>query len=224
MSSTRPTDRKSLWTVRRQALPTILKPCPACDSTRHHPTGKFRVNANGKLLDVWLLVNCDRCGRTSKVPVHERAHVHSLNPTHLRAFETNDRSAVDRLAADPTLATRNQYRLDWTDTWYLDTDTQFYDVTDGTPLEVVVRFELPAPIRVEKLVTAGLNTTRPTARNLVAEGHLHLPLPLRSKARTDFTFHLTPPNTPPNTRPNTPPTTPPNTPPDTPPNTPNRGR
>jgi hypothetical protein len=26
---------------------------PSCKSTRHHPTGKFRVNANGKLLDVW---------------------------------------------------------------------------------------------------------------------------------------------------------------------------
>ncbi len=59
-------DRKALWVVSELALPAIVKTCVACRSTRHRPTGKIRVNANHKLLDVWLLICCDQCRRTSK--------------------------------------------------------------------------------------------------------------------------------------------------------------
>ena len=31
--------------------------------------GKFRVNANHKLLDVWLLALCAQCGETIKLSV-----------------------------------------------------------------------------------------------------------------------------------------------------------
>jgi len=61
-------DGKALWVVSELGLPTIVKTCVSCRSTRHRPTGKFRVNANHKLLDVWLLIRCDLCGRTSKSP------------------------------------------------------------------------------------------------------------------------------------------------------------
>ena len=64
--------RKALWVIRELGLPAIVKACVSCRSTRHHPTGKFRVNANGKLLDVWMLICCELCGRTSKIPIHER--------------------------------------------------------------------------------------------------------------------------------------------------------
>src|SRR6266567_1836507 len=46
--------RKALWVIREFGLPAIVKAGVSCRSTRHHPTGKFCVNANGKLLDVWI--------------------------------------------------------------------------------------------------------------------------------------------------------------------------
>jgi len=70
--------RKALWVIRELGLPAIAKACVSCRSARHHPTGKFRVNANGKLLDVWMLICCELCGRTSKIPVYERIHVRAL--------------------------------------------------------------------------------------------------------------------------------------------------
>jgi len=45
----------------------------------------LRTNANGRLLDVWMLVLCTGCGRTSKVPIHERAHVRDLDGARPRA-------------------------------------------------------------------------------------------------------------------------------------------
>jgi hypothetical protein len=186
-------DHKSLWVVHELGLPAIVRPCVDCRSTRHRPSGKIRVNASGKLLDVWMLISCEQCDRTSKVPVHERAHVNSLDPARLVKFEENDAGVVRELATSASLAARTSYRLDWTGTWQLWTDLPFEDgLETAAPFEVHVRFELPAPVRVERLLTLGLRTSRSRIRSLVAAGRILLPLDADAKAHRDFSFVVLP--------------------------------
>ncbi|MFE0024813.1 DUF1062 domain-containing protein [Amycolatopsis sp. NPDC059021] len=187
-------DRKSLWVVRELGLPAIVKACVSCRSARHHPTGKFRVNASGKLLDVWMLICCELCGRTSKISVHERVHVQALDHERLLMFENNDPAIVRQLTMDATLAAKSAYRLDWSGTWKLDTDLPFYELQheNPVPLAVFVRFELPAPIRVEKLLMTGFDLSRSAVRDLVAFGRLRLPMAIDAKAREDFTLFAVP--------------------------------
>lgn len=180
--------RKSLWLVRELGLPAIVKPCTSCRSTRHHPTGKFRVNANGKLLDVWLLVCCDLCGGTSKIPVHERIHVRALEHSRLLMYQDNDLAAVRELAMSASLAGRAKYRLDWTGTWRLETDIPFSALEDLVPITVLIRFELPASIRVGKLLMLGFGLSRARLRTLVDEGRIRLPTAVDAKVCDDFTL------------------------------------
>lgn len=183
MSELRPDiDRKALWVVRELALPTIVRPCVACPSTRHHPTGKFRVNANGKLLDVWLLISCERCDRTSKVPVHERTTVRALPAERLHRFHVNDPALVRRVVLDG-----GAHRLDWTGTWELETD---HVGPDPVAAEVLVRFELPVPVRIERLLMTGLHRSRPVVRALAGSGRIRLPRPVGARIREDFSFLL----------------------------------
>ncbi|WP_371497247.1 DUF1062 domain-containing protein [Kitasatospora sp. NBC_00374] len=180
------TDRKARWAVRQSALPTVVRPCPDCSGTRHRPSGKIRVNASGKLLDVWLLLSCAACDRTSKVPVHERVHVSSLEPARRVAYETNDPAVVRELTMSASLAAKNGYRLDWTGTWELETRTPLYALDDPTPLTVLVGFELPAPVRVERLLMRGLGLSRTEIRRMAGDGRIRLPLALDAKAHQDF--------------------------------------
>jgi hypothetical protein len=180
--------RKALWAVRASGLPAIVKPCMDCSGTRHLPSGKFRVNANGKLLDVWLLLCCTACGLTSKVPVHERAPVQSLERARRLAYETNDPAMVRELTMSAALAARNGYRLDWTGTWELESDSPSYSPDVSAPLTVLVSFELPAPVRVERLLMLGLGRSRAEVRRMVADGRIRLPLALNTKANQDFEF------------------------------------
>jgi hypothetical protein len=180
------TDRRALWTLRQSALPTVARPCPDCPGTRHRPSGKIRVNANGKLLDVWLLLSCAACGRTSKVPVHERVHVSSLEAARRVAYETNDPAPVRELTMSVSLAAKNGYRLDWSGTWELEVRTPLYALDDPAPLQVLVSFELPAPVRVERLLMLGLGLSRSEIRRMAGDGRLHLPLALDAKAHRDF--------------------------------------
>ncbi|MCB9760017.1 MAG: DUF1062 domain-containing protein [Alphaproteobacteria bacterium] len=82
-------------------LPTLRRRCPRCDTeTVHRCAERFRVNGNGRRLDVWLLYLCDGCGRTWKRTVHTRARPEALGAD-LVAFERNDPAAVARVAFDP---------------------------------------------------------------------------------------------------------------------------
>lgn len=185
-------DRKALWTIKELGLPAIVKACVTCTSRRHHPTGKFRVNANSKLLDVWMLINCELCDRTSKIPIHERINVRALANEQLVMFEKNDPAIARHLAMDASLASSAGYRLDWNGTWELETDMPFYELerADASPLEVVIRFELPAPIRVEKLLMAGFGLSRSAARGMVDSGRIRLPMAVGARAREDFTLFV----------------------------------
>ncbi|MFI6101177.1 DUF1062 domain-containing protein [Lentzea sp. NPDC051213] len=184
-------DRKALWVVRELGLPAIVKGCVSCRCTRHHPTGKFRVNANGKLLDVWLLICCEQCGGTSKIPVHERIHVRALDHDRLVRFENNDPALARRLVMDAALARRASYRLDWHGTWQLETDMPFYELDrEDAPLEVFTRFELPAPVRVEQLLTAGFRLSRAAVKGLVGAGRIRLPMAVDARVREDFSFQV----------------------------------
>ena len=66
---------------------------------------------------------------------------------------------------------------------------------DLAPLKVIIRFELPAPIRVEKLLTAGFGLSRSAVKGMVDSGRIRLPMPIDAKAREDFTLFVitTPP-------------------------------
>jgi hypothetical protein len=180
-------DRKALWAVRQRALPAVVRPCLDCDGTRHHPSGRFRVNANGNIINVWLLLRCATCNRTSQVPVYrERVHVAPLEPARRVAYETNDPAVLRELAMSESLAAKNGYRLDWTGTWELETDAPFYALDDPTPLRVLISFELPAPVRVERLLMLGLGLSRGEVRRLVVDGRIHPPLAPEAKAHQDF--------------------------------------
>jgi hypothetical protein len=177
--------------VRELGLPAVVKACVSCRFTRHHATGKFRVNANGKVIDVWMLIHCEECGRTSKIPVHERIDVGALERERLLMFEGNDRSMVRDLAMDRTLAAQAGYRFDWTGTWKLETAVPSERGSeDPGPLEVIVRFELPVPIRVEKLLMTGFGLSRSVVRDMAASGRIRLPVVIDAKAREDFAFFV----------------------------------
>jgi hypothetical protein len=190
MNEFRRTGRAAQWVIRELGLPALVKACVSCRSSRHHPTGKFRVNANGKLLDVWMLIRCERCGRTAKIPVHERTPVPALGRERLRMFETSNPIMVRELAVDAGVARNSGYQVDWGGTWELETGTPSGELERAYPalLTVTVSFELPVPIRVEKLLTTGFGLSRAAVRGLVYSGRIRLPMAIDAKAREDFTF------------------------------------
>ncbi|WP_436678774.1 DUF1062 domain-containing protein [Micromonospora sp. URMC 105] len=143
--------------------------------------GRFRVNANGKLLDVWLLVRCVSCDRTRKLTVHERTPVGSFDPAELHGYGVNDPELVASRLLDPLLARRNRFALDWTGSWRLDTPSDW--LGEAWPVQVTVVFEDPVPVRPERLIAQGLGLSRNEVRR-----RIKCDIPLRRPTSAGFTF------------------------------------
>ncbi|MEV0202635.1 DUF1062 domain-containing protein [Nonomuraea sp. NPDC050691] len=171
------------WAVRRTRLPLLALRCVACQAG-HATTGdgKFRVNANGKLLDVWLLVNCVACGRTGKLTVHDRVPVRSLPADLLAGYSANAPSLVVDTLLDPLIARRNRFALDWDGCWELHAPP----VPEGPwPLQITVTFDDPVPVRPERLIAEGLGISR----NEIAR-RVKIDIPLNRRTTSDFSFVL----------------------------------
>ncbi|WP_306216132.1 DUF1062 domain-containing protein [Actinoplanes sp. RD1] len=172
----------SSWAVVPTCPPLVLRRCHVCPAATFRASGKFRVNANHKLLDVWLLVLCAGCGTTAKLSVLERTNVRAIPPYLLDRLHDNDAGLIAEVLRDPVVQRRNRIALDWAGAWRL--------VTDGTdPVEdVAVRFAAPIPVRPVRLIAEGCKLSRAEVERLIAGGRIVSAHRLSGKLSGDFTF------------------------------------
>ncbi|MGA6161000.1 DUF1062 domain-containing protein [Stenotrophomonas sp. NPDC087984] len=176
------------WVVMPTCLPLVLRRCHMCASERFRANGKFRVNANHKLLDAWLLVLCTSCGETAKLTVLERVNVRSVRPELLDRLHANDFGLTAELLQDPVVQRRNRIALDWDDAWHLDTGGS--DHMDREAIDVSVRFAARIPVRPVRLIAEGCGLSRAEVERLITEGKLVSAVRLSGKLSDDFTFTL----------------------------------
>ncbi|MFF7558404.1 DUF1062 domain-containing protein [Streptomyces pseudovenezuelae] len=176
------------WVVMPTCLPLVLRRCHTCASDRFRADGRFRVNANHKLLDIWLLVLCTTCGETAKLTVLERTHVRSVRPELLDRLHDNDPSLAAELLQDPVVRRRNRIALDWNDAWRLDTGGSAH--LDREVIDVSVRFVARIPVRPVRLIAEGCGLSRAEVERLITEGNLVSVARLNARLSGDFTFTL----------------------------------
>src|SRR5689334_21875855 len=128
-----------------------------------------------------MLVRCVACDRTSKLTVHERAPVSTLDPAALHVYHVNDPVLVAARLLDPLLARRNHYTLDWAGAWRLDTPPA--PLEGAWPVRVEVVFRDPVPVRPDRLIAQGLGLSRNDVLRRIKSD-----IPLRRTTRAGFAF------------------------------------
>ncbi|GAA5103809.1 DUF1062 domain-containing protein [Nocardia iowensis] len=176
------------WVVVPTCLPTIRRRCHACASERFRASGKFRVNANHKLIDAWLLALCTGCGETAKLTVLERMNVRSVRPELLDRLHDNNPDLTAELLQDPVVQRRNRIALDWDNAWRLDTGGS--DQLADEAIDVSVRFAARIPVRPVRLIAEGFGFSRAEVERLLTDGNLVSAVRLSGKLSGDFTFTL----------------------------------
>ncbi|MFA3875684.1 DUF1062 domain-containing protein [Streptomyces sp. MMCC 100] len=174
------------WVVAPTCLPLVRRRCHACASERFRASGKFRVNANHKRIDAWLLVLCAACGDTAKLTLLVRTNVRTVRPELLDRLHGNDPALTAELLQDPVVRRRNRIALDWDDAWCLDTGAP--DPLDREVIDVSVSFAARIPVRPVRLVAEGCGLSRAEVERLVKEGKLVAAVRLSAKLSGDFTL------------------------------------
>nr|WP_241825285.1 DUF1062 domain-containing protein [Micromonospora sp. CB01531] len=132
------------WALPRTRLPLLVFRCVHCHSgLAAIGDGKFRVNANGKLPDIWLLVACVSCDRTSKNTLPDRLPVRYLDPNLLEDYSGNSSTLIARVLLDPLIARRNRFALKRDSCWELLAPSP---PESPWPVQVSVNFDEPLPL------------------------------------------------------------------------------
>ncbi|MFC4017300.1 DUF1062 domain-containing protein [Micromonospora sp. GCM10011542] len=169
-------------------LPLVRRRCHACASERFRASGKFRVNANHKLIDAWLLALCTVCGETAKLTVLERMTVRSVRPELLDRLHHNDPGLTAELLQDPAVRRRNRIALDWDNAWRLDTGRS--DHLDREVVDVSVRLTARIPVRPARLIAEGCGLPRAEVERLITEGRIVSAVALSGRLSSNFAFTL----------------------------------
>ncbi|WP_405425592.1 DUF1062 domain-containing protein [Micromonospora sp. NBC_00617] len=167
-------------------LPIVRRRCHVCASPHLRPSGKIRVNANHKLIDIWLLALCTGCGDTVKLTVLERTTVRTIRPELLDQLHDNDRGLIAELLQDPAVQRRNRFVLNWDGAWRLDTNGSAH--LDREVVDVSVRFAARIPVRPARLIAEGFGLSRAEVDRLSEEGKIVSTVRLSGKLSGDFAF------------------------------------
>lgn len=71
-------------------------------------TGKFRVNANGNSVDVWLIYQCEKCKHSLNLTIYERIRPGRIPRELYEKFMENDEELAEIYGNDREFLKRNR--------------------------------------------------------------------------------------------------------------------
>ena len=158
------------WEVRLISPPSVLRHCKQCGKTvDYHSSGLFRVNAQKKSLDIWLIYKCAHCQSTWNMTIHSRISPQALDVRTLERFCNNDAALALQCSSDLSLLRKNGAEF---------TSPNYHVVGDDlpdTPVYLHITSNHPCAVRVSSLLRARLGLSHRQYEQLIESGRLRDP-------------------------------------------------
>ena len=160
----------------------VTRSCPKCGRKTHFKnTKKFRINANGNKLDIWLIYQCEECKHTLNLAIYERQKVSSIPKEEYQRFLNNDEQLAEMFGKSMQLFQKNKVDIDF--------DRLNYDFVklretienseSGEKILVTINNPYGLKIRPEKQIAMALGISRSQAKSLLDEGEIELKMKVR---------------------------------------------
>jgi len=110
---------KATWRIVPANTPGITRHCSKCNrKSAYYCSEKFRVNANGARVDIWLIYKCHKCDSTWKLAIHKGISPHELPPGLFDMFIDNDKALAWQYAFDKHFLKQNACTADYANVEY----------------------------------------------------------------------------------------------------------
>jgi len=157
------------WIITSTEPPKILRNCPKCGGVQKFVcSGNFRVNANGRNIDVWLIYKCEDCDSTWNMTVLSRVKPEQIEKSLYTAFAKNDAETARKYAFDKSLLAKNHAITDCSELRYA-LEKQMIDDGSNT-VELVCEYDIG--LRLDKVISEGLGISRAHAKTLLEQNNL----------------------------------------------------
>ena len=149
------------WTIASATAPRPLINCNRCGGVRPYLCSeKFRVNANGKRIDVWLIYRCVDCDNSWNFAILERRNRRHIEPALLAALEGNDPALVRHFAFDATALRGRAGRIEESSDVMVRRELLGGKPERPTVLALELRLEGTTPLRLDRLLAGELGLSR----------------------------------------------------------------
>ena len=149
---------------------SIIRNCSGCGCKRSYiNTGNFRVNANGSLLDVWLIYQCPECKHTYNLPIYERIRPEKINKEEYQHFLENEEGTAFRYGLDKKIMMQQKSEIDW------DKVTYHFEVVSDQESDrncYIVQNPYQLKIRPERIAAQLMELGRNQIKKLQQEGKI----------------------------------------------------
>lgn len=151
---------------------TVIRSCSGCgQKSRFQNTGKFRVNANGSKLDVWLIYQCEKCRHTFNLAIYERQKNTCIPVDEYQRFLGNDEQFAEEYGKNIEIFQKNKAEIDMKNINY--TLIKLQETIDETRCDSQTLITIQNPyhlkIRPEKLAAEILGLSANQVKKLTAK-------------------------------------------------------
>ena len=161
MADSRPQElTQFVWRVVPHGAPSVQRHCTRCNGDRAFvPTRNFRVNAQQKRIDVWLIYRCRVCDETWNRPILERDRVSGIGAERLERLERNDPDLALDYAFDVEDLRNRGSTVDAQIPFTLQAER--VSIGDSAAaLLITIALARPIGTRLDRLLAAGLGVSR----------------------------------------------------------------
>lgn len=155
----------------------VIRSCPKCGRKTHYiNTKKFRINANGNKLDIWLIYQCAECKHTLNLAIYERKKVSSVPKEEYQCFLNNNEQLAEMYGKNMQLFRTNKADIDFEKMHYDFVKRQETTESSGFGEQIVITIKNPyqLKIRSEKQIAMVLGLSRSQVKNLLEKGEIKL--------------------------------------------------
>lgn len=143
------------WKVKVKNTPLLIKKCSHCDSDRFYCSDKFRMNAQKKNIDVWLIYRCVKCDNTCNLTLLSRSKPDLINKTLFHSFSMNDKDTAWKYAFSTEMERKNNLRLDYGSVEYeVIPNTSLEDLLNlsNEVIKIHIKYEFEFDLKLSSLI------------------------------------------------------------------------
>lgn len=150
---------------------TVSRNCSGCGvKARYINTKKFRVNANGNRLDVWLIYQCEKCKHTFNLTIYERQKPTSISEEEYKRFLSNDEELAEEYGRNYQFFKRNKAEIDLGAVDYKFIKKQEVIVSDKSKqVMLIIHNPYSLKLRPEKQIAEVLGISRSNVQRLMEQ-------------------------------------------------------
>ncbi|MFH1726904.1 MAG: DUF1062 domain-containing protein [Pseudomonadota bacterium] len=164
------------WRLVPTSVPKVKWLCGGCKSASlFESTGKFRVNAQKKTIDVWLIYSCTNCGHTWNASIYKRVSAKNLSAEEFLSFQRNDEPLALKYAFDFEMLKRNSAIIDQDIEFeVLGKDLNLKNLACNSEISIVIKGAYPVDLRLDKILSQKLGVSRNELKKLIDSGKIQI--------------------------------------------------